>query len=108
MTERGEMVVGKLNRERMCVHIELFHVAIHHCKAITFQLKIKIYCHPAYLTCMQRTSCEMLGWMKLKTESDCWEKYQNLRYTDDTTFMAESKELKSLVMKVKRRVKKLS
>ena len=26
----------------------------------------------------------------------------NLRYTDDTTLMAESKELKSLLMKVKR------
>ena len=25
----------------------------------------------------------------------------NFRYTDDTTFMAESKELKSLLMKVK-------
>ena len=25
----------------------------------------------------------------------------NLRYTDDTTFMAKSKELKSLLMKVK-------
>ena len=22
------------------------------------------YCHPAYLTYMQSTSCEMLGWMK--------------------------------------------
>ena len=33
----------------------------------------------------------------------------NLRYTDDTTLMAESeKELKSLMMKVKRRVKKLA
>ena len=32
----------------------------------------------------------------------------NLRYADDTTFMAERKEeLKSLLMKVKRRVKKL-
>ena len=32
----------------------------------------------------------------------------NLRYADDTTLMAESKEeLKSLLMKVKRRVKKL-
>ena len=31
----------------------------------------------------------------------------NLRYTDDTTLMAESEELKSLLMKVKRRVKKL-
>ena len=27
------------------------------------------YCHPAYLTYMQSTSCEMLGWMKLKLES---------------------------------------
>ena len=33
----------------------------------------------------------------------------NLRYADDTTFMAESEEeLKSLLMKVKRRVKKLT
>ena len=33
----------------------------------------------------------------------------NLRYTDDTSLMAESKEeLKSLLMKVKRRVKKLA
>ena len=28
-----------------------------------------IYCHPAYLTYMQSTSCEMLGWMKHKLES---------------------------------------
>ena len=26
-----------------------------------------VYCHPAYLTSMQRTSCEMLGWMKLES-----------------------------------------
>ena len=33
----------------------------------------------------------------------------NLRYADDTTLMAESeKELKSLLMKVKRRVKNLA
>ena len=33
----------------------------------------------------------------------------NLRYTDDTTLMAESEEeLKSILMKVKRRVKKLA
>ena len=31
----------------------------------------------------------------------------NLRYADDTTLMAESEELKSLLMKLKRRVKKL-
>ena len=28
-----------------------------------------VYCHPAYLTYMRNTSCEMLGWMKLKLES---------------------------------------
>ena len=32
----------------------------------------------------------------------------NLRYADDTTLMVESEELKSLLMKVKRRVKKLA
>ena len=36
-------------------------------------------------------------------------KINNLRYADDTTFMAESEEeLKSLLMKVKRKVKKLA
>ena len=28
-----------------------------------------VYCHPAYLTYMQSTSCEVLGWMKNKLES---------------------------------------
>ena len=32
----------------------------------------------------------------------------NLRYADDTTLMAKSEELKSLLMKVKRKVKKLA
>ena len=27
------------------------------------------YCHPAYLTYMQSTSCEMLGWMNNKLKS---------------------------------------
>ena len=27
------------------------------------------YCHPAYLTSVQSTSCEMPGWMKHKLES---------------------------------------
>ena len=35
-----------------------------------------VYFHPAYLTYMQSTSRAMLGWMKQKLESDCWEKYQ--------------------------------
>jgi len=28
-----------------------------------------VYCHPAYLTSMQSTSCEMHGWMKHKLDS---------------------------------------
>ena len=28
-----------------------------------------VYCHPAYLTSVQITSCEMPGWMKHKLES---------------------------------------
>ena len=37
------------------------------------------------------------------------EKINNLRYADDTTLLAESEEeLKSLLMKVKERVKKLA
>ena len=35
-----------------------------------------VYCYPAYLTYMQSISCEMLGWMKHKMESDWWGKYQ--------------------------------
>ena len=32
-----------------------------------------VYCHPAYLTYMQSTSWEMLGWKKHKLESRLWE-----------------------------------
>ena len=28
-----------------------------------------VYCHPAYLTSLQSTSCEMPGWVKPKLES---------------------------------------
>ena len=28
-----------------------------------------VYCHPAYLTYMQSTSCEILGWMNHKLKS---------------------------------------
>ena len=35
-----------------------------------------VYCHPAYLTYMQSTSWETLGWKKHKLESDYREKYQ--------------------------------
>ena len=61
-----------------------------------------VYCHPAYLTYMQSTSWETLGWMKHKLESIAGRNINNLRYADDTTLMAESKEEpKSLLMKVK-------
>ena len=62
-----------------------------------------VYCHPAYLTYMQSTSWEMLGWKKHKLEFKIAGRNINgLRYTDDTTLMAESKkELKSLLMKMK-------
>ena len=60
-----------------------------------------VYCHLAYLTYMQSTSCEMLDWMKHKLESKLpGEISNNLRYADDTILVAESKEeLKSLLMK---------
>ena len=35
-----------------------------------------MHCHPAYLTYMQRTSCEILGWMNHSWNENCWEKYQ--------------------------------
>ena len=60
-----------------------------------------VYCHPAYLTSMQNTSCKMPGWMNHKLESRLTG-INNLRYAEDTTLMEESKEeLKSLLMKVK-------
>ena len=35
-----------------------------------------VCCHPAYLTYMQSTSCEMLDWMKHKLESRLQGEYQ--------------------------------
>ena len=52
---------------------------------------------------MQSTSWETLGWKKHKLEIKiAGRNINNLRYADDTTLMAESKEeLKNLLMKVK-------
>ena len=66
-----------------------------------------VYCHPAYLTYMQSTSYEMPGWMKHKLESRLPGEISNLRYADDLTLMAESKELKRLLMKVKEESEKV-
>ena len=51
----------------------------------------------------------MLGWKKHKLESRLPEEIiNNLRYTNDTTLMAESEEeLKSLLMKVKEESEKV-
>ena len=68
-----------------------------------------VYCHSAYLTYMQSTSSEMLGWMTCKPESIAGKNINNLRYADDTTLMAErEEELKSLLMKVKEDSEKVS
>ena len=54
---------------------------------------------------MQSTSWETLGWRKNKISG---RNINNLRYADDTTFMAESEEeLKSLLMKVKEESEKV-
>ena len=63
-----------------------------------------VYCHPAHLTYIQSTSCEMPSWMNHKTAK---RNTNNLRYADDTTLMVESKEeLKSLLKRVKEESKK--
>ena len=50
----------------------------------------------------------MLGWKKHKLESRLpGENINNLRYADDITLMAESEELKSLLMKVKEESEKV-
>ena len=60
-----------------------------------------LYCHPAYLTSMQSTSCKVLCLMKLRLESRLLGEISITSYTDDTNFMVESEELKSLLMKGK-------
>ena len=69
-----------------------------------------VYCHPAYLTYMQSTSCEITGWMKHELESRFpGEISITSDVADDTTLMTESEEeLKSLLMKVKEESKKLA
>ena len=46
-----------------------------------------VYCHSAYLTYMQGTSCEMLGWMSYKLDLRLLGETTNVRYADDTTLM---------------------
>ena len=63
-----------------------------------------VYCHPAYLTYMQSTSCEILGWMKHKLESRLPEEISitsDMQITNITLMAESEEELKSLLMKVK-------
>ena len=63
-----------------------------------------VYCHPAYLTYMQSTTWEMLGWLKHKLESRLPREISttsDMQITGDTTLISETKELKNLLMKVK-------
>ena len=62
-----------------------------------------VYCHPAYLTYMQSTSCQMPDWMNSKLESRLLEEIST---TSDMQMipllMAESEEeLKGLLMRMK-------
>ena len=60
-----------------------------------------IYCHPAYLTYMQRTSCQILDEAQAGIKI-ARRHINSIRYADSITLMAESKEeLNSLLMKVK-------
>ena len=61
-----------------------------------------VYCHPAYLTYMQSTSWETDGLDEAQAGITIARRsISYLRYADDTTLMAESEELKSLLMKMK-------
>ena len=67
-----------------------------------------VYCHPAYLTYMQSTSWKYAGLEEAQAGIKiAGRNINNLRYVDDTTLMAESKELKSLLMKVKEESEKV-
>ena len=63
-----------------------------------------VCCHPAYLTSMQSTSCEIP--QAQAGIKNAGRNINNLRYADDTTFMVESKEeLKSFLMRVNEEMK---
>ena len=52
-----------------------------------------VYCHPAYLTYVQSTSCEMPGWMKHKLES---------RWPEEISITSDGQMKPPLWQKVKR------
>ena len=65
-----------------------------------------VYCHPAYLTYVHQKNAgldEAQAEIKIAGRN-----INNLRYTDDSTLVAESKELKSLLMKAKEENEKVA
>ena len=61
-----------------------------------------VYCHPAYFTYIQSTSCEMPGWMKRKLESRLPGEISPTSDMQMIPLVAENEEeLKTLSMKVK-------
>ena len=69
-----------------------------------------VYCHPAYFTYMQTTSCKNARLAEAQAEIKiAGRNINNLSYADDTTLMAErEKELKRLLIKVKEDSEKLA
>ena len=65
-----------------------------------------VYCHPAYL--YTENIMRNAGLDEAKAGIKIARSINNLRYADDTVLTAESEELKSFLMKVKERVKKLA
>ena len=59
-----------------------------------------VYCHPAYLTYAKHIM-RNAGLDEAQAGINARRNISNLGYADDTTLMAESEELKSLLMKVK-------
>ena len=51
-----------------------------------------VYCHPAYSTYVQSTSCEMPGWMAQAGIKIDWRNINNLRYANDTTLWQKVKK----------------
>ena len=68
-----------------------------------------VYCHPAYLTYMQSTSCELLGWMKHKLESRL---PGEISITSDmqmtSPYDRKHRRTKRLLMKVKKESEKVA
>ena len=66
-----------------------------------------VYCHAAYLTYMQSTSCKMPDWMKRKLETSLSWEISMHGYVEVTTLMTESEKPRNLLLKVKEESEKV-